>query len=87
MTSTGIQLEGPTKGYGRRPVLRELSMSVAAGEIVGDLGAHGAGITAAVENTPALRRRDGGPIRVSGQDPAEQGGLVRHLVIFRARVL
>jgi len=87
MTSTGIQLEGTTKGYGRRPVLRELSMSVAAGEIVGDLGAHGAGITTAGENTPALRRRDGGPIRVSGQDPAEQGGLVRHLVIFRARVL
>jgi ABC-type uncharacterized transport system ATPase subunit len=62
-------------------------MSVAAGEIVGDLGAHGAGITTAVENTPALRRRDGGPIRVSGQDPAGQGGLVRHLVVFRARVL
>jgi ABC-type multidrug transport system ATPase subunit len=87
MTSTGIQLEGPTEGYGRRPVLRELSMSVAAGEIVGDLGAHGAGITTAVENTPALRRRDGGPIRVSGQHPAGQGGLVRHLVVFRARVL
>jgi ABC-type multidrug transport system ATPase subunit len=87
MTSTGIQLEGPTKGYGRRPVLRQLSLSVAGGEILSDLGAHAAGTTTAVENTQALRRRDGGPIHVWGQEPAEQRGRVRHLVIFQARVL
>mgnify|MGYP003545327689 CR=1 FL=1 len=87
MTSTGIQLEGPTKGYGRRRVLRELSLSVAAGEVFGALGANRAGKTTAVENTEAVRRRDGGRIRVRGLDPAEQREPVRHLVIFPAPVL
>jgi ABC-2 type transport system ATP-binding protein len=87
MTSTGTQAEGLTKGYGRRRVLRELSLSVTAGEIFGALGANGAGKTTAVENTQAVGRRVDGGIRVRGLDPAEQCEPVRHLVIFPAPVL
>jgi ABC-2 type transport system ATP-binding protein len=87
MTSTGIQGEGVTKGYGGRPVSRRPSLSVASGEIFGVLGANGAGNTTAVDNAQTLPPRDGGQIRVLGVDPAEQRGRVRHLVIFPAPVL
>jgi ABC-2 type transport system ATP-binding protein len=87
MTSTGIQGEGVTKGYGGRPVSRGPSLSVASGEIFGVLGANGAGEVSAVENVQASRHQDGGRIRVRGVDPTEQRRRVRHLVIFPAPVL
>jgi ABC-2 type transport system ATP-binding protein len=87
MTSTGIRVEGATEGYGGRPVLRGLSLSVASDESFGVLGANGAGKTTAVDNAQTLPPRDGGQIRVLGLDPAEQRGRVRHLVIFPAPVL
>ena len=87
MTSTGTQVEGLPKGYGRRRGRRERPVAGAAGEVFGPLGANRAGKTTAVENTEAVRRRDGGRIRVRGLDPAEQREPVRHLVIFPAPVL
>jgi ABC-2 type transport system ATP-binding protein len=87
MTSTGIQIEGSTKGSEGRTVPRRLSLSVASGEIFGVLGANGAGSSTAVENVPASRHHDGGRIRVRGFDPAERRTPVRHLVIFPAPVL
>jgi ABC-type multidrug transport system ATPase subunit len=87
MTSTRTQVEGVTKGYGGRQGLRGLSLSVASGEILGTLGASGAGKTTAVKSVEALRPRDGGRTRVLGFEPAEQRGRMRHLVIFPAPVL
>jgi ABC-2 type transport system ATP-binding protein len=88
MTSTGIQVEGATKGSEGRPVSRVLSLSVASGEMFGVLGANGAGRSTAVDNVPASRHHhDGGRIRVREFDPAERRMPVRHLVIFPARVL
>ena len=87
MTTTGIEVEGTTKGSERRPVSRALSLSVASSEIFGILGADRAGKSALAENVPASRHHDGGQIRVRGFDPAEQRTPVRHLVLFPARVL
>jgi ABC-2 type transport system ATP-binding protein len=87
MTTTGIEVEGTTKGSERRPVSLALSLSVASGGIFGILGANGAGKSTAAENVSASRHHDGGGIRVRGFDPAEQRTPVRHLVIFPARVL
>jgi ABC-2 type transport system ATP-binding protein len=87
MTSTVIRVEGATEGYGGRPVLRGLSLSVASDESFGVLGANGAGKISAVENVQASRHQDGGRIRVRGVDPTEQRRRVRHLVIFPAPVL
>jgi ABC-2 type transport system ATP-binding protein len=80
MTSTCIHVEGVTKSYDGRPVLRGLSLSVPTGEIFGILGANGAGKTTAVEIVQGLRSRDGGRVRVLGFDPAEHRGRLRHLV-------
>ena len=87
MTATDTQLEGLTQGHGGRRVWRELSLPAAAGEIFGVLDANVAARTTAVESGQALRRRDGGRIRVRGHHPAEHREQVRHLVIFPAPVL
>jgi ABC-2 type transport system ATP-binding protein len=75
-----VEIEGLTKRYGDHLVLRDLSLSVAAGEIYGILGANGAGKTTAVEIVQGLRSRDGGRIRVLGLDPARDRRRLRHLV-------
>jgi ABC-type lipopolysaccharide export system ATPase subunit len=87
MTSTDIQVEGLTKGYGERPVSRRLAASVASGEDFGGLGPAAAGTTTAVENVPGWRHQDGRRIPVGGFAPAEPRGQMRHLVIFPAPVL
>jgi ABC-2 type transport system ATP-binding protein len=87
MTSTGIEFEGTSTGSEGPPVSRALSSSVASGEVSGILGANSAGKSTAVEIVPASRHHDGGQFRVRGFDRAEQRAQVRHLVIFRPRVL
>ena len=87
MTNTSIQIEGSTKGSEGRPVSPRLSSSVASGEILGVLGANGAGSSTAVDNVPASRHHDGGRTRVRGFDTAERRTPVRHLVIYPAQVL
>jgi ABC-2 type transport system ATP-binding protein len=77
-TSTGTQVEGITKGDGRRPVSRVLSLSVASRQFRGVLRADDADSTTAVDNVEASRRRDGGRNRVRGFDPAEPRERVRH---------
>lgn len=75
-----LSVEGLTKSYGDRAVLRDLSVAVRAGEIYGVLGANGAGKTTAVEIMQGLRSRDGGCVRVLGFDPARDRHSLRHLV-------
>jgi ABC-2 type transport system ATP-binding protein len=77
---TALAVDGLTKSYGDRAVLRGLSLTVPAGEIYGVLGANGAGKTTAVEIMQGLRSRDGGRIRVLGFDPARDHRSLRHLV-------
>jgi ABC-2 type transport system ATP-binding protein len=80
MTDIALEIEGLTKTYGTQTVLRDLSLTAAAGEIYGLLGANGAGKTTAVEIAQGLRSRDGGRVRVLGVDPARDRRRLRHLV-------
>ena len=57
-----ITLENIQKSYNRRPVVREVSLSVAQGEIVGLLGPNGAGKTTTFYITTGLERADRGRI-------------------------
>ena len=68
------------KAYGRRPVLRGLSFSVAAGQIFGIAGRNGAGKTTTVEIVQGLRHRDAGHVEVLGLDPARERARLRTLV-------
>ncbi len=61
------------KAYGQREVLHGLSFTVETGEVFALLGPNGAGKTTTVEILEGYRRRDGGDVRVLGEDPGRGG--------------
>ena len=79
-SGAAIEVDGLTKSYGGRAVLRDLSFRVARGETFALLGPNGAGKTTTVEIIEGYRRADGGTVRVLGVDPARAGR------VHRARV-
>jgi branched-chain amino acid transport system ATP-binding protein len=54
--------------YGKRPVLREVSLTVAAGEIVSLLGTNAAGKTTTLRTIMGLKEQVAGTIRFAGED-------------------
>jgi ABC-2 type transport system ATP-binding protein len=70
---SAIAVAGLRKSYGQREVLHGLSFTVETGEVFALLGPNGAGKTTTVEILEGYRRRDGGDVRVLGEDP-EHGG-------------
>jgi ABC-2 type transport system ATP-binding protein len=75
-----VSVRGLVKAYGNRRVVDGLDLDVAAGEIVGLIGANGAGKTTTVECIQGLRRPDAGRLRVFGLDPLADAGRLRGLV-------
>jgi ABC-2 type transport system ATP-binding protein len=67
-----ITLDAVTKRYGRMPALRELSLSVARGEMFGLIGPDGAGKTTAIRIICGLLAPDAGAVRVLGVDPVRE---------------
>ena len=55
------------KSYGSRKVVKDVSLSVAKGEVVGLLGPNGAGKTTSFYMIVGLVRADGGSISIDGQ--------------------
>ena len=58
------------KSYGSRKVVKDVSLSVRKGEVVGLLGPNGAGKTTSFYMIVGLVRSDGGDIRIDGQSVA-----------------
>ena len=77
---SAIEVRNLRKSYGSREVLHGLDFDVEAGEVFALLGPNGAGKTTTVELLEGYRSRDGGEVRVLGEDP-ERGGRR-----FRARI-
>lgn len=75
-----VQVRGLTKAYGDRTVVDHLDLDVAAGEVVGLIGANGAGKTTTVECLQGLRKPDTGHLRVLGLDPAHDADRLRPLI-------
>ena len=67
MTST-LSAKGLSKSYKKRTVVRDVSVSINAGEIVGLLGPNGAGKTTSFYMMVGLVPADGGRIELDGQD-------------------
>ena len=61
-----------TKKYDKVVALRDLSMSIEAGEMFGLIGPDGAGKTTAIRLMCGLLKPDGGSVRVLGRDPVKQ---------------
>jgi lipopolysaccharide export system ATP-binding protein len=63
-----LRTKALTKSYGGRTVVREVSIEVAAGEIVGLLGPNGAGKTTTFYMTVGLTAPDSGTVELDGKD-------------------
>ena len=77
-----IQAQGLGKryGHGRRWALRDCSLDIPAGRVVGLVGPNGAGKTTAVRILTTLLRPDTGSARVAGLDVVRQPAAVRQVI-------
>lgn len=66
-----IECESLSKSYGSHPALRDLSLSVAQGEIFGFLGPNGAGKTTFIKILLDFVTPGGGSIRILGSAPGQ----------------
>jgi len=63
-----LELAGISVQYGKRPVLREVSLTIGAGEIVSLVGANAAGKTTTLRTIMGLKEPAAGVIRFDGED-------------------
>ena len=63
-----LELDGISVQYGKRPVLREVSLSVGAGQVVTLVGANAAGKTTTLRTIMGLKEPAAGTIRFDGLD-------------------
>jgi lipopolysaccharide export system ATP-binding protein len=66
--ASSLIVEGLQKSYGTRQVVRNVSLEVASGEVVGLLGPNGAGKTTSFYMIVGLVPSDAGAIRIDGTD-------------------
>ena len=67
-TTARLQIEGLCLSRGKRPVVRDVSLSVGRGELVALVGPNGAGKTSLVQAVCGLLKPDGGRVRFEGAD-------------------
>jgi len=67
-----LQLENVAKKYGTVVAVRDLSMSIEAGEMFGLIGPDGAGKTTTIRLMCGLLKTDAGRVRVLGRDPVKE---------------
>ena len=65
-----LEVEHLAKSYGSRKVVKDVSLVVQKGEVVGLLGPNGAGKTTSFYMIVGLVRCDAGDIRIDGQSVA-----------------
>jgi lipopolysaccharide export system ATP-binding protein len=75
--SARFAAHGLVKKFGKRAVVREVSLAVGAGEIVGLLGPNGAGKTTSFYMMVGLIAPDGGRIEIDGEDVTREPMHVR----------
>ena len=67
-TTEGLFVESLAKSFGKRQVVRDVSLSLQRGEVVGLLGPNGAGTTTCFYMIMGLIQADGGRIVIDGAD-------------------
>lgn len=82
MSETVIHLEKAIAGYGRRPVLNDLDLSVGRGTVTGLLGLNGSGKTTLMRLLNGLLPGSGGAVRVLGLDPWRQRVALQRRLAF-----
>ena len=67
-SDVALELRGVTAGYTGEPVLRNVSIAVREGEVVGLVGPNGSGKTTVVRTASRALRPSGGSVAVRGKD-------------------
>lgn len=67
-----LEINNLYKSYGQRPVLQNLTLSIAAGEVYALLGPNGAGKTTTINILCNLLRADDGTVLIDGQPASDQ---------------
>lgn len=75
-----LEVEGLTKSYGGKKVVKGISFKVREGEIFGILGPNGAGKTTTLEMIETLRPIDAGSVILDGIDVAKYPGKIREII-------
>jgi iron(III) transport system ATP-binding protein len=70
MSSVGIDVEGVSLAYGANPVLRDVSLAIAPGELFALLGPSGSGKSTLLRLLAGFNRADAGRVRIGGVDVA-----------------
>jgi branched-chain amino acid transport system ATP-binding protein len=70
LVAPALELDGVSIAYDRAPVVRNLALTVGAGEVVALLGANGAGKTTTLRGISGLLKVTSGSIRLAGEDLA-----------------
>ncbi|QNN52047.1 ABC transporter ATP-binding protein [Nocardioides mesophilus] len=66
-----LEVRGVSVSHGRRPAVRDVDLSVAAGEILAVMGRNGSGKSTLLWTIQGSKARDRGSVRVAGSDPAK----------------
>lgn len=66
--AAGLQISNLRKSYRKRPVIRDVSMTLGRGEVVALLGPNGSGKTTCFYSIAGLVSAEGGRVTVDGQD-------------------
>lgn len=77
MNEPAITVQGLSRSFGSKQVLRSLSLQVGRGELVGLVGPNGAGKSTLLRALVGLLRRDSGSVSVLGLDPATDSLAIR----------
>ena len=72
-----VSLFNLTKSFGGRPVVKDLSLDLRRGEILGFLGTNGAGKTTTIKMLMGFLRPDSGEVSVFGSSPDKSEGRAR----------
>lgn len=73
-----IEVEHLTKKFGDFEAVKDVSFSVAAGDIFAFLGPNGAGKSTTIKMLTTLLQPTSGRIRIDGHDPVTEADAVRH---------
>jgi len=82
MTPT-ISTVGLTRGYRGQTALDDVTVDVAQGSVTGLLGRNGAGKSTFMRVVTAQEFATGGTVRVFGENPVENDGVLRRMVFVR----
>jgi iron complex transport system ATP-binding protein len=68
MSTPFLEIKNLSAGYPGKPVLRDISLDVRPGELLGVLGANGCGKSTLVKTVSGLLKPSGGEIKLEGRD-------------------